>query len=158
MRSESTIDDLAPAMRPQRRPPRQEPVDLVSIGCPHASVGEIAPVAQRGRRTPHRAELWVTTSQRHRDTSRRPTSRPSNAPGAASSPTRALVVAPVDAAGLSDHGHQLGQNGLLHALRTRASRCALAPWNRCIEAAVSGAADTRAKGAEQRVDKLRKMP
>jgi len=42
-------------------------IDLVSIGCPHASLAEIAQVADfvRGRRL--RTQLWVTTARRTRE-------------------------------------------------------------------------------------------
>jgi len=42
-------------------------IDLVSLGCPHASLAEIAQVADfvRGRRV--RSQLWVTTARRTRE-------------------------------------------------------------------------------------------
>ncbi len=55
------IDDLTPAYAALNAP--VEEVDLVSIGCPHASLAEIEAVADfvEGRRL--RADLWVTTAR-----------------------------------------------------------------------------------------------
>ena len=59
------IEDLSPAYAALNAPVEQ--IDLVSIGCPHASLAEIAQVADfvRGRRL--RTQLWVTTARRTRE-------------------------------------------------------------------------------------------
>ena len=59
------VDDLAPGYAALDGDP--ERVDLVSIGCPHASPAEIRQVASMvaGRRL--RAALWVTTARQTKD-------------------------------------------------------------------------------------------
>jgi predicted aconitase len=59
------IDDLVPAYRALDGP--AEEVDLVSLGCPHASLGEIEAVADylEGRRV--QAALWITTARATRE-------------------------------------------------------------------------------------------
>ena len=55
------IDDLEPAYAALNGPAQE--IDLVSIGCPHASLAEIEAVADvlSGQRT--RARLWITTAR-----------------------------------------------------------------------------------------------
>jgi predicted aconitase len=55
------IKDLSPAYAALNAPVEQ--IDLVSIGCPHASLDEIADVARavEGRRL--QAALWITTAR-----------------------------------------------------------------------------------------------
>jgi predicted aconitase len=61
-----TVDDLSIAYAAMNERGTQE-IDLVSIGCPHASLAEIADVAEylRGRRLGTR--LWVTTARATRE-------------------------------------------------------------------------------------------
>jgi predicted aconitase len=55
------IDSLEPAYRVMDADPDLRAIDLVTIGCPHASLSEIEQVAKflRGKRL--RTRLWVTT-------------------------------------------------------------------------------------------------
>ncbi len=57
------VDDLRPAYRIMDADPELAHIDLVTIGCPHASLFEIEQVATylRGRRLATR--LWVTTAE-----------------------------------------------------------------------------------------------
>lgn len=59
------VDSLAPAYDQLNGP--TEDVDLVSLGCPHASLGEIEAIADylEGRRV--KAALWITTAKATRD-------------------------------------------------------------------------------------------
>ncbi len=61
------VDSLAEAYRVMDADPELQRVDLVAIGCPHASLSEIEQVAQkvRGRRLATR--LWVTTARTIRE-------------------------------------------------------------------------------------------
>lgn len=61
------VDSLAEAYRVMDADPELQQVDLVTIGCPHASLSEIEQVAQmvRGRRLATR--LWVTTARAIRE-------------------------------------------------------------------------------------------
>ena len=58
---ELVVDDLAPAYRALNGP--AEKIDLVSLGCPHASLSEIKAVADTldGRRLA--TALWITTAR-----------------------------------------------------------------------------------------------
>jgi predicted aconitase len=59
------VDDLAPGYAALEGP--SEKVDLVSLGCPHASVGELEAIAGylAGRRV--QATLWITTARETRE-------------------------------------------------------------------------------------------
>ncbi|MCS7221838.1 MAG: aconitase X catalytic domain-containing protein [Anaerolineae bacterium] len=61
------VDSLAEAYRVMDADPELQRVDLVTIGCPHASLSEIEQVARmvRGRRLATR--LWVTTARAIRE-------------------------------------------------------------------------------------------
>jgi hypothetical protein len=61
-----TIDNLDEAFAALNHPGESDAVDFVSIGCPHASLEEIAAVAERVRDKTLRARLWVTTSRQMR--------------------------------------------------------------------------------------------
>lgn len=65
------VEDLGPAYAALSTAGPEGPVDLVSIGCPHASLAEIAAVAERlaGRRV--QAALWVTTARATLEQARR---------------------------------------------------------------------------------------
>jgi predicted aconitase len=56
-----TVDDLAPGYT--MLSDGVDAVDLVWIGCPHASLAEIARVADRVRGTQLRIPLWVTCAR-----------------------------------------------------------------------------------------------
>ena len=59
--TEVTIDDLSEAYRALNGP--LDTIDIVSIGCPHASLKELHSIAERLSGRSLRAELWVTTSR-----------------------------------------------------------------------------------------------
>ena len=61
-----TIESLEEAFAALNHPGESDAVDFVSIGCPHASLEEIAAVAERVRGKTLRARLWVTTSRQMR--------------------------------------------------------------------------------------------
>jgi len=63
------VDTLAPAIGALNG--SQEPIDLVVIGCPHASLGEVREVARLVRGRQLAAILWVTTSRAVRDEAER---------------------------------------------------------------------------------------
>jgi predicted aconitase len=58
---ELAVDDLAPAYRALNGPAEQ--IDLVSLGCPHASLAEIEAVAGYLDGRMLAAALWITTSR-----------------------------------------------------------------------------------------------
>jgi len=57
------IDSLAPAYAVMDANPETTDIDLVTIGCPHASYTELQRVAERLQGTKLATRLWVTTSR-----------------------------------------------------------------------------------------------
>jgi predicted aconitase len=55
------VDDLEPAYKMLNGP--NEAIDLVSLGCPHASLAEIEAVANQLKGKKLKAGLWITTSR-----------------------------------------------------------------------------------------------
>ena len=130
------IDDLAPAYAALDSP--VEAVDLVSIGCPHASLDEIEAVADfvAGKRL--RADLWVTTARATRQAAEAAglVGRIEAAGGRVVADT-CLVVAPMAGLGY----RTLATNSAKMAFYTP-SHSGLAvrfgPMEQCLEAALTG--------------------
>ena len=130
------VDDLSPGYQALNGP--AEDIDLVSLGCPHASLDEIRSVAAylAGRRV--KARLWVTTARATRDAAHRAglVDRIEAAGGRVVADT-CMVVAPV---------HELG----FRSLATNSAKMAFyapahsglevrfGPLEQCLEAALSG--------------------
>ncbi|MFN2290861.1 MAG: aconitase X [Anaerolineae bacterium] len=130
------VDDLGPGYEALNGP--AERIDLVSLGCPHASLDEIRAVAGRlaGRRVV--AQLWITTARATRDEAERAGLVDSieEAGGRVVADT-CLVVAPV---------HELG----FRSLATNSAKMAFyapahsglavrfGPLEQCLEAALTG--------------------
>jgi len=115
-----------------------EKIDLVSIGCPHASLAEIEEVARwlEGKRV--KAALWVTTARRTRELAEeRGFVQAIEAAGGRVLADTCLVVAPVEALGF----RSLATNSAKMALYAP-SHCGLAvrfgSLEQCLEAAVRG--------------------
>jgi len=130
------LEDLRPAYRALNT--AGAGVDLVSIGCPHASLAELAEVAQllRGRRV--RAELWVTSARATlQEARRRGLWRPLLRAGARLMADTCLVVAPM----AHFNYRVLATNSAKMAVYAP-GHCGLAthfgPLEVCVEAAVSG--------------------
>jgi predicted aconitase len=130
------VDDLAPAYAALNGP--MEKVDLVSLGCPHASLAEIEAVADYldGRRVT--ATLWLTTARTTRDAARSAglVARIEAAGGRVVADT-CMVVAPVAELGF----HTLATNSAKMAFYTPShSRLAVhfGSMEQCLEAAVTG--------------------
>ena len=113
-------------------------VDLVSIGCPHASLAEIAAIADElnGRRL--KAKLWVTTARPIRDLAARAGLVPRiEASGGCVVADTCLVVAPVAALGF----RSLATNSAKMAIYTRSHSglpVRFGPLEQCLEAALTG--------------------
>ncbi len=115
-----------------------ERIDLVSIGCPHASLAEIEEVARwlEGKRV--KAALWVTTARRTRELAEeRGFVQTIEAAGGQVLADTCLVVAPVEALGF----RSLATNSAKMAFYAP-SHCGLAvrfgSLEQCLEAAVRG--------------------
>ena len=130
------VDSLAAAYDQLNGP--TETVDLVSLGCPHASFGEIEAIADylEGRQV--RAALWITTAKATRDTADESglVARIEASGGRVVSDT-CMVVAPVADLGY----HTLATNSAKMASYTPShSKLSVhfGPLEQCLEAATSG--------------------
>jgi predicted aconitase len=130
------VDDLTPGYKALNGPAAD--VDLVSLGCPHASLDEIRAVAGHlaGRRV--KAELWVTTARATRDAADREGLVASiEAAGGRVVADTCLVVAPVRELGFQT----LATNSAKMAFYAP-SHSGLAvrfgPLEQCLQAAITG--------------------
>jgi predicted aconitase len=130
------IDNLAPAYEQLNGP--SEVVDLVSLGCPHASLGEMEAIASYldGRRA--RTALWITTARATRDAAEAAglVAR-IEASGGRVVPDTCMVVAPV-----ADLGYRaLATNSAKMAFYTPSHSglsVRFGPMEQCLEAATTG--------------------
>ena len=111
-------------------------VDLVSIGCPHASAWELRAIAQALTGCHLRAALWVTTARETRDRMAREVAAIETAGGHVIADT-CLVVAPMQELGfrvLATNSAKMATYAPSHSgLQVR-----LGDLRQCVEAAVSG--------------------
>ncbi len=133
---ELVIDSLAPAYRALNGP--AENIDLVSLGCPHASLGEIEAVAGilDGRRLT--TALWITTARTTRQAAvqRGLVARIEAAGGRVVADT-CMVVAPVAGLGF----RSLATNSAKMAFYAPSHSKLLVrfgPMEQCLEAALTG--------------------
>ncbi|HOQ99299.1 MAG TPA: aconitase X catalytic domain-containing protein [Anaerolineae bacterium] len=131
-----TIADLAPGYAALNTAGAE--VDIVSIGCPHASLGELAAAADllQGRHT--RTALWITSARATIEEARRcGIAEPLERAGARLIADTCLVVAPLQHYGF----HAVATNSAKLACYAP-GHCGLAtrygPLEACVEAAVSG--------------------
>jgi hypothetical protein len=130
------VDDLSPGYDALDSGPDE--IDLVAIGCPHASLAEIDEVARLLSGKKVKAELWVTTSSAVKEVARENglLKKIETAGGHIVADT-CMIVAPI------------GQLGFRHMATNAAKAAFYAPSHckatvrfgtlkRCIEAAVSG--------------------
>jgi predicted aconitase len=130
------VDDLSPAYESLNGPADQ--IDLVSLGCPHASLDELRAVAGHlaGRRV--KASLWITTARATRDEADRAGLVATiEAAGGRVVADTCMVVAPV---------HELG----FRSLATNSAKMAFyapahsglqvrfGPLEQCLQAALTG--------------------
>ena len=113
-------------------------INLVTVGCPHASLTEIEQVAEYLAGKTLATRLWVTTGE----ITRQP--RPSWAMSRPSRPPAAKVVADTCRGGRADadarrphHGNQRRQDGLLRAMHSGV-RMRFGDLEACLDAAVTG--------------------
>jgi predicted aconitase len=132
----ATVEDLAPAYEALNRSGAH--VDLVSIGCPHASLAELARVARilQGRRV--RADLWITAARATLEKARRQGLwEPLIRAGARLMADTCLVVAPV-----AHFGYRSLATDSAKMATYAPGHCGLATHfgslEACLEAAVTG--------------------
>jgi predicted aconitase len=130
------VDDLTPGYEALNGP--SEEVDLVSLGCPHASLAEIERIVDsvEGRRL--KATLWVTTARATRDTAEAAgLVAPIEAAGGRVVADTCMVVAPVADLGF----HTLATNSAKMAFYTPSHSGLSVRYGtmaQCLEAAVTG--------------------
>jgi hypothetical protein len=130
------VDDLAPGYAALNGP--AEEVDLVSLGCPHASLAELEAVASflAGRRV--RSTLWITTARATRKAAEEAglVARIEDAGGRVVADT-CMVVAPVASLGfraMATNSAKMAFYAPAHSgLAVR-----FGPLEKCLEAAVRG--------------------
>jgi hypothetical protein len=130
------VDDLAPAYTALNGSATD--VDLVSLGCPHASLAEVGAVANyvRGRRV--KAALWITTARGIRKAAEEAglVDQIEGAGGRVVADT-CLVVAPVDELGF----RTMATNSAKMAFYTPSHSglsVRFGPMEQCLEAALTG--------------------
>lgn len=130
------VDDLAPGYAALNGPATA--IDMVSIGCPHASLREIQFVARAlaGRRVA--AALWITTSRAVRDAAqaRGLVARLENC-GARAVADTCLVVAPVAELGFRSLATNSAKMAVYAPSHSGVS-VRYGPLEQCLEAAVTG--------------------
>jgi len=130
------IEDLSPAYAALNAPVEQ--IDLVSIGCPHASLDEIAGVARAvdGRRL--QAALWITTARQIKEQAVKTGYVATiEAAGGRVVADTCLVVAPMDALGF----HTLATNSAkmaFYAPSHSGLQVRFGPLEQCLDAALTG--------------------
>jgi predicted aconitase len=134
------VDDLSPGYAALNEPSEasSEAVDLVSLGCPHASLGELEAIAAYldGRRV--QATLWITTARATRQAAVAAglVARIEAAGGEVVADT-CMVVAPVAELGF----HCMATNSAKMAFYAPAHSglsVHFGPMEQCLEAAISG--------------------
>ena len=110
------IEDLDDAYRVMDADPDLKQIDLVTVGCPHASLTEIAQVAEYLAGKTLATRLWVTTGRDHPPGRGRAGLRADHRGGRRRGRGRHLRGRRADAdAGRAQHGDQRRQDGLLRA-------------------------------------------
>lgn len=133
---ELAVDDLAPAYDALNGPAEQ--IDLVSLGCPHASLAEIEAVAGYldGRRLA--AALWITTSRATRQVAEQAglVARIETAGGRVVADT-CMVVAPVAGLGFRSMATNSAKMAFYAPSHSGLS-VRFGPAEQCLEAALEG--------------------
>ncbi len=130
------VDDLSPAYEALNGPTVE--VDLVSLGCPHASLAELEAVADYLDGRWAKAALWVTTARATREAADQAgLVRRIEAAGGQVVADTCMVVAPVDSLGF----RAMATNSAKMAFYVPAHgglSVRFGPMEQCLEAAVSG--------------------
>lgn len=115
-----------------------EPIDFVSIGCPHATLAEIAEVARLVRGEMLRARLWVTTSRQTREeAAQRGWVQAIEAAGGFVVADTCVVVAPVELLGARSMATNSAK-AAFYAPSHGGMSVHLGPLAQCIHAAIAG--------------------
>jgi predicted aconitase len=128
------IDDLADGYAALDRGPRH--VDLVSVGCPHASFRELEQIACAVSGQHLRAALWITTARETRERMQREVAAIEAAGGQVVADT-CMIVAPIEELGfqvLATNSAKMATYAPAHS----GVQVRLGSMEQCIQAAVSG--------------------
>jgi predicted aconitase len=133
---ELTIDDLSPAYAALNS--SAERIDLVSLGCPHASLEELETIADSLDGRHAKAALWITTARPTRDAAaqRGIVARIEAAGGRVVADT-CLVVAPAVELGFRSLATDSAKMAF-YAPSHSGLQVRFGPLERCLEAALSG--------------------
>jgi predicted aconitase len=129
------IDDLSPGYRALNQDPGTQ-IDLVSIGCPHASPGEILQIAQMLDGKQVKTALWVTTARETRQQMDTQVQTIQKA-GAQVVADTCLVVAPVEELGFR-HMATNSAKMAFYAPAHSGLHVHFGSLEQCIQAALSG--------------------
>lgn len=132
------IDSLDPAYAIMDADPDLRQIDLVTIGCPHASLSEIEQIATllQGRRVA--TQLWVTTARITRDRAREAGwVQAIEAAGGQVVADTCAVVAPVRSIGITSMATNAGKMACYAPAHSKV-KMRYGSLEQCIEAAVTG--------------------
>jgi hypothetical protein len=130
-----TIDDLAPGYAALNAASGLQ-VDLVTIGCPHASAHEIAEIAHAMAGRQVRAALWITTAEQTRERVSADVEAIERAGGHVITDT-CMLVAPVEQLGFRVMATNSAKMAFYTPSYSRLQVC-FGTLQQCIEAACSG--------------------
>jgi predicted aconitase len=128
------VDDLAAGYEALNSETRY--VDLVSVGCPHASPRELQEIARAVSGRQVRAALWVTTARETREHMQREVSAIEDAGGQVVADT-CMIVAPIEELGfrvLATNSAKMATYAPSHS----GVQVRLGSLEQCVEAAVTG--------------------
>ena len=130
------IEDLSPAYAALNAPVEQ--IDLVSIGCPHASLEEIAEIARAVEGKQLQAALWITTARQIKEKAiEAGYGATIEAAGGKLLADTCLVVAPMDALGFRTLATNSAKMAF-YAPSHSGMQVRFGSLEQCLEAAVTG--------------------
>ncbi len=133
-----TIDTLAPAYAIMDADPETVAIDLVTIGCPHASLTELQRIAERLRGETLRTRLWVTTARLTRERAAQSGwVQIIEAAGGEVVADTCAVVAPVRSLGIRTMATNAGKMACYAPMHSKV-KMRYGDLDRCLDAALTG--------------------
>jgi len=113
-------------------------IDLVSIGCPHASLNEIGELAKLVKGRKIKSELWVTTSRKvYNEAEKLNLIREIEDAGGKVIKDTCIIVAPIEDLGFKTMATNSGKMALLAPLHSKV-KVRFGSLEKCVEAALRG--------------------
>ncbi|MBX7236717.1 MAG: aconitase X catalytic domain-containing protein [Caldilineales bacterium] len=132
------IDTLAPAYQVMDANPETTAIDLVTIGCPHASLSELQRIAERLQGERLRTRLWVTTARLTRERAAQAGwVQIIEAAGGEVVADTCAVVAPVRSLGIRSMATNAGKMACYAPMHSKVTM-RYGDLDRCLEAALTG--------------------